>query len=98
MMKRNLKKNDIFTIGNSSTLYVVVDTAFDGGGTGHGWHDTYPDGHRIVARKLLANKTLGTVKEFYQTGCFNKMHLPGEITLAGRAKIKLTVTDFTWVR
>ena len=32
--------------------YVVIKTSHEGGGTGMGPHDIYPDGHHIYAKKL----------------------------------------------
>ena len=71
-------------IGNGT--FIVVKTAYTGGGTGHGPHDVYPDGHQI---KLLPVKVRRGVKsgaikkvdinndakpiEFYQSGCFTNM-------------------------
>ena len=49
--------------------YVVVKTNFDGGGTGHGPHDVYPDGHHVFCQRV----TDGIKIDFYQTGCFTAM-------------------------
>jgi len=53
--------------------YVVFRTAKEGGGTGHGRHDVFPDGHHITARKLTRKGTYskkGLKISFYQSGCF----------------------------
>jgi hypothetical protein len=90
-MKALLKKNDVFSFGNSNTLYVVTQTEMKGGGIGHGPHDVYPDGHYVTARKILRKDTLGDKKEFYQTGCFNGMYPPEKITLVGKAKLETRI-------
>jgi hypothetical protein len=56
----------------------VVSTYLGGGGTGHGPHDVYPDGHHVTAATMKGR--IITVK-FYQTGCFIGMVDPKDITL-----------------
>lgn len=68
--------------------YVVTKTCTDGGGTGHGPGDVYPDGHHVFC-KLLESSTVDLRKqtievEFYQSGCFNCMIK--HIEPIGRAK------------
>ncbi len=48
--------------------YTVYKTATEGGGTGHGPWDVYPDGHHVYAER-----NDGTKIDFYQTGCFTAM-------------------------
>lgn len=63
--------------------YIVYKTTYDGGGTGMGPHDVYPDGHHVYAEKANNNK----IKvDFYQSGCFTCM-LP-DIKPTGKAKRK----------
>lgn len=50
--------------------YIVVKTSMDGGGTGHGPHDVYPDGHHVYCQKSDAPEQ--TV-DFWQSGCFTAM-------------------------
>lgn len=50
--------------------YLVVKTAFDGGGTGHGPHDIYPNGHHVFCESLEGSHKV----DFYQTGCFTAMN------------------------
>ena len=52
--------------------YVVIKTAFDGGGTGHGPHDIYPNGHHVFCKALKNGKydENGSEVNFYQSGCF----------------------------
>jgi hypothetical protein len=56
--------------------YVVVRTAMEGGGTGHGPHDIYPDGWHVEATKLDKDGNYdpdGKRIDFYQSGCFTGM-------------------------
>jgi len=65
-----------FDSGRLVGEYVVADTAFDGGGTGHGPHDVYPSGHHVFAQKLADNGSYdpdGIQVDFYQSGCFTAM-------------------------
>jgi hypothetical protein len=50
--------------------YIVTHTAFDGGGTGMGAHDVYPDGHHVFCVKADDDKVR---VDFYQSGCFTAM-------------------------
>jgi len=57
--------------------YVVVRAALEGGGTGMGPHDIYPDGHHLTLRKLHADGSYdpkGERVDFYQGGCFTAQH------------------------
>ena len=57
--------------------YVVIETNFGGGGTGMGPHDVYPDGWKVIARKLKRDGTYnpeGRIISFYQSGCFTAMN------------------------
>ena len=66
--------------------YIVVKTNSEGGGTGHGPHDVYPDGHRVYCVKADDS----TVKvDFYQTGSFTAMIK--DIEPIGRAKLEWTI-------
>jgi len=61
--------------------FLVEKTAFDGGGTGHGPHDIYPDGDHIWIRRLKVLKgkdkeilkydPKGETTHFYTSGCSN---------------------------
>ena len=55
--------------------FVVVKTSFEGGGTGHGPHDIYPDGHRVFCKALKDGEydVNGTEVNFYQSGAFTCM-------------------------
>lgn len=66
--------------------YIVVKTAFDGGGTGHGPHDVYPDGHHVFCVKEDDDK----VKiDFYQSGSFTAMI--EDIEPVGKASLSWSV-------
>ena len=60
--------------------YVVYKTSHDGGGTGHGPHDVYPDGHHVFAERL---DDPSVKVDFYQSGSFTAM-LP-DLQAVGRA-------------
>ena len=49
--------------------YVVYKISRDGGGTGMGSHDVYPDGHHVFCERLSD----GVRVDFYQTGAFTAM-------------------------
>lgn len=83
---------DIMDIGcfdeeRGTAEFVVERTAMDGGGTGHGPHDVYPDGWHVYARRLNHNRTYNPQAEqmdFYQSGSFNSV--VGQVTVVGRMK------------
>lgn len=60
--------------------YVVYKTHYGGGGTAHGPHDVYPDGHHVFAERL---DDPNVKVDFYQSGCFTAM-LP-DLRAVGRA-------------
>ena len=49
--------------------YIVVKTAFEGGGTGHGPGDIFPDGHHVFCEMAGGDHKV----DFYQSGCFTAM-------------------------
>lgn len=57
--------------------FVVKRTAFEGGGTAHGPHDVYPDGHHVWARP----EDGGDEIDFYQSGCFTNTVPPEKVRL-----------------
>lgn len=61
-------------------LYIVTRTEMTGGGTGHGRHDVYPDGHKVTCISEDGEHEVS----FYQTGCFKNMI--EKIKVGGRAK------------
>ena len=69
----SLTRHDVILGGEFEYLcgkYIVYKTTFDGGGTGHGVNDVYPDGHHVFCMKADDEN----VKvDFYQSGCFTAM-------------------------
>jgi len=56
-------------------IFVVYKTTLDGGGTCHGPHDIYPDGHHVFCEQLCLtdlHAPKATV-DFYQSGFFTNM-------------------------
>ena len=81
----SMAETDVTLDGNFDYLqgdYVVTRTEMTGGGTGHGMHDVYPNGHKVTCHKV-ADKD--TVVSFYQTGCFTAMIT--DIEPVGKAKL-----------
>jgi hypothetical protein len=62
--------------------FLVVKTKSEGGGTAM-FNDVYPDGHHVFCKKLNADGTYenGLEVDFYQSGAFTAMILPGEVTV-----------------
>ena len=73
--------------------YVVVKTCFEGGGTGHGVGDVYPDGHHVFAEKIVDELDHKITVDFYQSGCFTAMIT--DITPVGKAKLTYEVIHDT---
>lgn len=65
--------------------YVVVKTNTEGGGTGHGGHDVYPDGHRVFCENIEHPHIRCN---FFQSGCFTAMIK--DIKPIGKAKLTWT--------
>lgn len=78
--------SDVLISGELSYLsgrYVVCKTTFDGGGTGMGQHDVYPNGHHVFCERIDKPK----IKvDFYQSGCFTAMIK--EIEPVSKARLK----------
>ncbi|MEN6549982.1 MAG: hypothetical protein ABFE07_28395 [Armatimonadia bacterium] len=51
-------------------LYVVTRTGMEGGGTGMGPHDVFPDGWHVDCEKF---DDPSVELDFYQSGCFTAM-------------------------
>jgi hypothetical protein len=56
--------------------YIVLSTELTGGGHGHGIHDYFPDGHKVVAKNIKSNEEIS----FYQSVNFTASIMPEEIT------------------
>ena len=71
--------------------FVVLDTKMEGGGTGHGPHDVYPDGHHVFCKRMKDGKydKNGVEVDFYQSGSFTAMIEPAKITLVKRLHRKV---------
>lgn len=77
----------------SGNEWLVIETKMTGGGTGHGPHDVFPDGHEVTIQMLnYGNKpdTSLTLK-FYQNGCFINMIPPENIKWIKTLKKGVTV-------
>jgi len=100
-MKNFLKEGDIFVeIGEKKILiegsYLVEKTTVDGGGTGHGPGDIYPDGHHVYARRLLKGTEWNTAVQlidFWQSGSFNRMIEPKNVKVIGKAQKTWLITE-----
>lgn len=75
-----------------ATAKFVVETAkTQGGGNGHGPHDTYPDGWYIRARRLNEKGTYnpkGEVICFYMSGCFTCVVEPRDVKIVGKMQMR----------
>jgi len=70
--------------------YVVVEARMQGGGTGHGPHDVFPDGWHVIAKRLKPGRKWdpgGEEITFYMTGCFTNLIPPNEILVVGKMKL-----------
>ena len=71
------------------SLFVVEKAQMQGGGTGHGPHDIYPDGWYVEARRLNEDNSYnpdGELIKFYQSGCFNCLIPEVEVEIVGKMK------------
>lgn len=68
--------------------YIVIKTCMDGGGTGMGANDIYPNGHHVYCVKA-DNEDIKV--DFYQSGCFNG--LIENIKSIGKATLKWKITS-----
>ena len=77
-------------LSRANAEYVVIETKMQGGGTGHGPHDVFPDGWHVVAKRLDAGRKWnsdGEEIEFYMTGCFINMIPPNKVVKVGEMKM-----------
>lgn len=73
--------------------YVVVKANLEGGGTGHGQNDVYPDGWNVICKKLTPEGKYdenGLEVSFYQSGCFTVIHKPNTIIPIRKMKMETT--------
>ena len=69
-----LTHHDIVLGGDFDYLcgkYIVYKVSRDGGHSGQGYNDSYPDGHHVFC--LKANGDENVKVDFYQSGCFTAM-------------------------
>lgn len=82
----------LITIGGEFSYfagrYVVTKTTMDGGGTGHGPHDVYPNGHHVFCENV---DDRSRKVDFYQSGSFTAMIQ--EIKPVGRATLRWFIDD-----
>jgi len=78
-------------LGYRSAHWVVVQTLTEGGGTGHGPHDTYSAGHKVVCRSSMKISDESGEISFYQTGSFTCMLK--EPKVVGEAKLELKIKE-----
>ena len=79
--------NTEFMIGR----WIVTHTCEDGGGTGHGPYDVYPNGHHVFCERAVEDSYDYKMKiDFYQTGAFTAMIREGEVNVIGKAKANYT--------
>ncbi len=74
--------------------YIVTKTSMSGGGTGHEIHDVYPNGHKVIAKRivkpLVGDKKISDFEiSFYQSGSFTCMNR--DIEAVRKAELKYTI-------
>lgn len=79
---------DVIIIDEKKALeYIIIQAELEGGGTGHGPHDIYPDGWHVKARKLNSDGSYNPKAEtidFYQSGSFTNMK--EKVKIVGKMK------------
>jgi hypothetical protein len=83
------KKYDAYDPSRLKGKWIVERSEMEGGGTGHGPHDVYPDGLHITARRLKKSGKYdpkGEAVNFYMSGCFSCML--EEVELVGKMKTR----------
>lgn len=53
------EEGDIEITAKTAGTFVVESTSFSGGGTGHGPHDRYPNGHRVNVASMKDHSLKG---------------------------------------
>jgi hypothetical protein len=88
--KQEVTRTPTYDEARGTARFVVTNAKMTGGGTGHGPHDTFPDGWQIEARKLAQDGSYdpsGETIYFYMTGCFTTMVHPGELDVVDRLEL-----------
>lgn len=94
--RRDIEEKIDCTVKNKDTLnaqFKVESVSYSGGGTGHGQHDIYPDGHYVTARKVGSCVNVS----FYQSGCFQGMIHPEYISFVSGPEDKEVTLKRIWV-
>jgi len=78
----------------ANSWWVVTNCVIDGGGQGHGPHDTYPDGWGVTAVEVKPDpddcEPTGRRIFFRQSGCFSNELLPDDVRVIGQAILPKT--------
>ena len=80
-------------LSRAKAEYVVIKSQMQGGGTGHGPHDVYPDGWYVTAQRLDTGRKWnpdGEIIGFYMTGCFINMIPPERVRVVGKMEVSYT--------
>lgn len=80
-----------YDVSRAKAKFVVEKANMQGGGTGHGPGDVYPDGWHVVARRLNDNGTYdqnGELIQFYMSGCFICMVEPKNVRIVGKMQLR----------
>ena len=75
----------------ATAKFVVEDANMQGGGTGHGLGDTYPDGWHVQARRLNKDESYnpeGEVICFYMSGRSTCMVEPKDLQIVGKMQMR----------
>ncbi len=75
----------------ATAKFVVEEANMQGGGTGHGPGDIYPDGWHVQARRLNKDGSYnpkGEVICFYMSGCFTCMVEPKDLQVVGKMQMR----------
>ena len=75
----------------ATAKFVVEKANMEGGGTGHGAGDVYPDGWHVEARRLNEDGTYnpkGEVILFYMSGCFTNTVEMKDIQIVSKMDVR----------
>lgn len=78
-------------LSRATAKFVVEAANMQGGGTGHGPCDVYPDGWHVRARRLNKDGSYdpkGEVICFYMSGCFTCMIEPKDVQIVGKMQMR----------
>ena len=90
------KLGSVITIPNRQGEFVVEYANWEGGGTGMGPHDVYPDGLHIKARKLSKgrkyNRKNRSIKFVWGPSCYNTQIVGCEVV--GKMEVVFQKVNF----